>query len=61
MIASNLFDGPRSILKGAKNLLCRKLCADCFFNRDASLEIDRLSVENEHLRARCAELELRDA
>jgi hypothetical protein len=31
--------------------LCRKLCRDEFFNRDASLEIDRLVLENERLRA----------
>ncbi len=32
--------------------LCDALCGDCFFNRDASLEIDRLTVENECLKAR---------
>ncbi len=32
--------------------LCDALCGDCFFNRDASLEIDRLIVENEDLKAR---------
>ena len=31
--------------------LCRKLCRDEFFDRDASLEIDRLVLENERLRA----------
>ena len=31
---------------------CAILCWDCFFNRDASLEIDRLIVENEDLKAR---------
>ena len=31
--------------------LCRKLCRDEFFNRDASIEIDRLVLENERLRA----------
>lgn len=31
--------------------LCQKLCGDQFFNRDASLEIDRLVLENERLRA----------
>ncbi len=32
--------------------LCDALCGDCFFNRDASLEIDHLLVENENLKAR---------
>lgn len=32
--------------------LARVICPDCFFNRDASLEIDRLTVENEDLKAR---------
>ncbi len=50
-------DVARAILKRAKNMLCRRLCGDCFFNRDASLEIDRLITENERLRARCAVLE----
>ena len=31
--------------------ICQKLCGDHFFNRDASLEIDRLTLENEILRA----------
>ena len=31
--------------------LCQKLCGDRFFNRDASLEIDKLVLENETLRA----------
>ena len=35
----------------ARCWLCEKLCADHFFNRDASREIDRLTVENERLRA----------
>jgi hypothetical protein len=30
--------------------LCRTAFPDQFFNRDASLEIDRLTVENERLR-----------
>lgn len=34
-----------------RRLLCSKLCSDCFFNRDASLEIDRLVAENDELRA----------
>lgn len=61
MNVRNLSDVVCTILKSTKKLLCRKLCRDCFFNRDASLEIDRLIAENEHLRARCAGLELRDA
>jgi len=32
--------------------LCGTMCADRFFNRDASLENDRLTVENEDLKAR---------
>jgi len=32
--------------------LCDALCGDCFFNRDASREIDRLTVENDDLKAR---------
>lgn len=32
--------------------LCDALCGDCFFNRDASLEIDWLTVENERLKAK---------
>lgn len=35
----------------ARRWLCRALCGDSFFNRDASLEIDRLTIENEILRA----------
>ena len=31
--------------------LCEKLCGDKFFNRNASLEIDRLVIEIEKLRA----------
>lgn len=31
--------------------LCRALCGDQFFNREASLEIDALTIENEKLRA----------
>ena len=31
--------------------LCKKFCGDKFFNRDASLEIDRLVIEIEILRA----------
>lgn len=31
--------------------LCRKFCGDQFFNRDASLEIDRLLVEIDNLHA----------
>ena len=31
--------------------LCRAICPDKFFNYDASLEIDRLTIENEILRA----------
>lgn len=31
--------------------LCKKLCGDRFFNRDASLEIDRLIFEIEKNRA----------
>lgn len=33
-----------------KCILCRIFCGDRFFNRDASLELDRLTVENERLR-----------
>ena len=32
--------------------LCAALRGDCFFNSDASLEIDRLTVEIENLKAR---------
>lgn len=31
--------------------LCKKLCGDRFFNRDASREIDRLLLELEKIRA----------
>lgn len=31
--------------------VCPRLCHDRFFDRDASLEIDRLILENERLRA----------
>ena len=31
--------------------LCRALCGDKFFNRHASLEIDRLTIQIEKLRA----------
>ena len=37
--------------------LCNFLCPDRFWNEDASLEIDRLTVENEKLREHIAELE----
>ena len=33
--------------------ICRKLCGEQFFNRDASLEIDKLVLENELLRTEC--------
>ena len=42
-------------LRDAKWFCCRLyrvLCGDRFFNRDASLEIDRLIIENERLRER---------
>ena len=35
----------------AKCWLCRKICCDEFFNRDASREIDRLTIELEKIRA----------
>lgn len=41
--------------------LCRALCADRFFNRDASLEIDKLAVEIERLRERLSVAESRHA
>jgi hypothetical protein len=37
--------------------LARWLLGKQFFNRDASLEIDRLTVENEALRAQAVRLE----
>lgn len=39
-----------SPVKWLQRRLCRALCGDHFFNRDASLEIDRLVIENERLR-----------
>lgn len=33
------------------------ICLDRFFNEDASLEIDRLTLENETLKERIQELE----
>lgn len=42
-------------VRRARCWLCQRLCGDQFFNRDASLEIDRLTVENEKLRAQGAE------
>jgi hypothetical protein len=52
-----LRDTARSLLKLLKCRLCRTLCGDHFFNRDASLEIDRLVVENERLRERLRAVE----
>lgn len=39
------------LLRRARRWLCRALCGDSFFNRDASLEIDKLVLEIERLRA----------
>jgi hypothetical protein len=39
------------LLRRGKCFLCRLLCGDSFFNRDASLEIDRLTAEVERLKA----------
>ena len=47
-----LRDAVRSPAKWFRCRLCRVLCGDRFFNRDASLEIDRLIIENERLRER---------
>ena len=40
-----------SLWRRARCWLCEKLCGDSFFNRDASREIDRLTIEIEKLRA----------
>lgn len=39
------------LLWRARCWLCKKICGDKFFNRDASLEIDRLVIELEKIRA----------
>lgn len=57
MSTANVLDVARSLVKWLRCRLCRALCGDQFFNRDASLENDRLIVENERLRERVAELE----
>jgi len=44
----------RSLLKSLRSRICRALCGDYFFNRDASLLIDRLTVEVESLREQLA-------
>lgn len=49
----------RSLVKLLRCRLCRALCSDHFFNRDASREIDRLTIENERLRERVAQMENR--
>ena len=38
------------IIKKLKERFCRVLCKDQLFNSDMSLEIDRLTLENEELR-----------
>ena len=42
------------IFRRFRRWLCRFICPDEFFNADASLEIDRLIIENESLRKRLA-------
>ena len=44
-------------MKRLRDLFCCLLCGKRLFNRDMSLEIDRLIVENDRLRERIAELE----
>ena len=41
----------KALIAGASRWLCEKLCRDKFFNRDASLAIDRLTIELEKIRA----------
>ncbi len=50
-----------ALIKWLRCRLCRVLCTDRFFNHDASLEIDRLTVELESLRERLAVAESRHA
>jgi len=38
------------MIKRIREWLCRWLCKDKLFNSDMSMEIDRLTVENETLR-----------
>lgn len=40
----------RQIIRKIKYRLCHLLCKDLVFNSDMSLEIDRLTLENEQLR-----------
>lgn len=54
MSAPSLPDVARSLLKSLRCRLCRAFCGDQFFNRDASLEIDRLTAEVESLREQLA-------
>lgn len=54
MSGPNFPDLARSLLKALRCRLCRALCGDHFFNRDASLEIDRLTAEVESLREQAA-------
>lgn len=49
----------KNILRLLRNLLCCRACGDQFFNRDSSLEIDRLTVALEQMTERCRELEKR--
>ncbi len=42
----------RPYMQRVRQRICRWLAPDDFFNHDASLEIDRLLVENDALRAR---------
>ena len=41
----------KALIAGASRWLCQKLCRDKFFNRQASLEIDALTIELEKIRA----------
>lgn len=38
------------MIKRFREWICRALCKDKLFNSDMSLEIDRLTVENERLK-----------
>jgi hypothetical protein len=53
----NLTQRLQLLIWCTRRWLCQRLCGDAFFNHDASLTIDQLTLENEQLRARVAEAE----